>query len=122
MTYLFFGAFIVSFLALLWMAKLLGNAGAYKEAVLIVIMGTLGWCMPLFIQVFVLAAFATIAVQWWEDTKPAFIAWVVAVVTMFAAGHMVGGANELLADLNPTSSPAEVATDQAEADSDTITP
>lgn len=114
MTYVFFGAFAASFLALLWMAKRLSDAGAYKQALLVVLMGTLGWCMPVFIQIFVLAAFLTIAVQWWEDTKPALIAWLVAVVATFAAGQMVGGAQEMIQDLNPTQAPAEVTTETSE--------
>ena len=76
--------------ALLWMAKLLKDATAYKEAFMVVFLGTLGWCMPMMIQIFVLAAFIMLIVQWWEDAKPAFIVWCVAVATMFAVGGRDG--------------------------------
>lgn len=119
MIYAFFGAFGLSFLALFWMGKLLGDAGAYKQAFLIVFMGTLGWCMPLFLQVFVLAAFVTIAFQYWEETKPAFIAWAFAVVAMLGIGHAAGGSQALLSDLNPVSGPAEVVPVDTESTSTT---
>jgi hypothetical protein len=78
-------------------------------------MGLLGWCMPLFVQVFVLATFVTISVQWWEDTKPAFIAWGITVAAMFAIGQVGGGTRAMISDLNPADAPAEVATEEPDA-------
>ena len=41
---------------------------------------------------------------------------------MFAAGHAAGGTQQMLADLNPTQSPDDVATENAEPDPASTTP
>lgn len=90
MLYIMFGSLGVSVIAALWMAKLLGSAGAYKQALLVLLIATLGWCAPWIFQVFLAAGLVTIGVQYWEEVKPALVLWVIAAATAFAVGQMSG--------------------------------
>lgn len=117
-----FGAFLLSVLAAFWMARLLGNAGAYKQAFTVVLIATLGWCMPLFIQVFLLAGIITVGVQYWEEVKVPLGVWILAAGTTVAVGHMTGE-QDLTKVLNSASAPADVHTsDGKEVDPVSTTP
>lgn len=99
MLYAMFGALGLSIFAAIWMAKLLGDAGAYKAAFTIMLFATLGWCMPVFLQVFLLAGFVTIGVQYWEEVKAPFVAWIMTAGAVVAIGYSTG-TEDLVEELN----------------------